>query len=117
MFSPPLIQDMAIVWKPLFNMLCFWGPKIWDRIQTIPFEIISKASLGPQWDPYSGRQISIFLVALLLGGGGGAKIKETLECRAIGSRKGGQGQGETGERGTMFQLILVARLSITVSQS
>ena len=27
MLSPPLIQDMAIIGKTLFNVLRFWGPK------------------------------------------------------------------------------------------
>ena len=44
MFSPPLIQDMAIVLKPIFNVFCFGALKMRDRIQTILFKIVSKAS-------------------------------------------------------------------------
>ena len=46
MFSPPLIQDMAIVWVTLFNLFCYWALKLWDRVQTIPFKIVSKAFRG-----------------------------------------------------------------------
>ena len=48
-FGPPLIQDLAIVRKALFNVFWFSGPKkIWDRIQAISFKVIPKASWGSQ---------------------------------------------------------------------
>ena len=70
MCSPPLIQDMAIVWVTLFNLFCFWGPKNTGPNPDHP-EIISKASPSAPapWDPYSGRLISIFWGPLVKGGG------------------------------------------------
>ena len=66
MFSPPLIQDLAIVEKVLFNAFWLWGPENTGPNPDIPFKIISKASRGPR---YSGRLISVFLGPYCRGGG------------------------------------------------
>ena len=43
-------KDLAIVGRVLFNVCFAFGAlKIRDRIQTIPFKMIAKASRGPQY--------------------------------------------------------------------
>ena len=67
---------MAIIWVTLFKVFCFWGLKIRDRIQTIPFKVIAKASLGPE---YRGSLVQglyfLFFLGPVVGGGGANKIK------------------------------------------
>ena len=79
-FSPSLIQDLAIVARVLFNVFWFWGPKSTGPNPDHPFETNLRGLPGPSvpWDPYSGRLISIFLGALLLGGGPEIQVSPTL---------------------------------------
>ena len=66
----------------------FGALKMRDRIQTIFFRRISKASLGPPsvpWDPYSGYLISICVCCALLFGGG-AQVKESATLKGGRSR-------------------------------
>ena len=54
-FLLPLIQVLATLGKTLFNVFGFGALKVRDRIQTIPFTLIPKASRALSTvGPYSG---------------------------------------------------------------
>ena len=46
MFSPPLIQDLAIVGKVLFNVFWFWAPKSTGPNPDHPLKIISRPAVA-----------------------------------------------------------------------
>ena len=52
---------MAIVWKPLFNVFCFWGPTKKGPKPDHPLQSNFQGLPRPSvpWEPYSGRLISI----------------------------------------------------------
>ena len=92
MFSPPLIQDMAIVWVTLLNVCCFWGPKNSGPNPDHPFKKKKSprppgalSTVGPFFRTsnfcFSGGPV-------VRGGGGGPKIEE---CATLGFRVYGSG--------------------------
>ena len=52
-FLPPLIQDLAIVGKTLFNVFWFWGPKNTGPNPDYPFQRNPQGLPGPTvpWEP------------------------------------------------------------------
>ena len=91
MFSPPFIQDLALVGKTLFYVFGFWGQTLsYPQFDNPPepskilCNVVSRPLL-PEPEilgPYSGSLICVLRRALLLGvggggggGGGGGKLK------------------------------------------